>query len=97
MVSNVASHTLLLQRIINAAVTANVKRFLPSDFGGDLSVEANKTVPFNILKFEIHQYLVEQSKTYPRFSYTFICNGPFFDWCLNLGLFSNLATYDIPL
>ena len=98
VVSNVASHVLLSQKkIIDAAVTAGVKRFLPSDFGSDLSVEANKSVPLNMPKIEIHHYLAEKSKTRPEFSYTFVCNGPFFDWCLNLGLFGNLKTHDMTL
>ncbi len=98
VVSNVASHVLLSQKkIIDAAVTAGVKRFLPSDFGSDLSVEANKSVPLNMPKIEIHHYLAEKSKTHPEFSYTFVCNGPFFDWCLNFGLFGNLKTHDMTL
>ena len=98
VVSNVASHVLLSQKkIIDAAVTAGVKRFLPSDFGSDLSVEANKSVPLNMPKIEIHHYLAEKLKTHPEFSYTVVCNGPFFDWCLKLGLFGNLKTHDMTL
>ena len=98
MVSNVASHALLSQKkMIDAAISAGVKRFLPSDFGSDLSNEANQSVPFNIPKMEIHQYLEEKSKTHPEFSYTAVCPGPFFDWCLIVGLFGNLKTHDMTL
>ena len=98
VVSNVASHALLSQKkIIDAAIAAGVKRFLPSDFGADLTLEINRTVPFNMPKVEIHQYLAEKAKTYPDFSYTAVHNGPFFDWCLNIGVFGNLKTHDITL
>ncbi|KAJ9652780.1 hypothetical protein H2198_008007, partial [Neophaeococcomyces mojaviensis] len=98
VVSNVAGHALLSQKkIIDAAITAGVKRFLPSDFGSDLSVEATKSVPFNMPKVEIHRYLEEKVKAHPEFSYTSVCNGPFFDWCLNMGLFGNLKTHEMTL
>ena len=98
VVSNVASHAILSQKkIIDAAVGANVKRFLPSDFGSDLSVEATKTVPFNMPKVEIHEYLAEKSKTHPGLSYTFVYSGPFLDWSLKMGLFGDLVTHDMTL
>lgn len=93
LVSNVASHALLSQKkIIDAAIAAGVKRFLPSEFGSDLSVEANKQVPFNQPKIEIQHYLEEKVKTHPNFTYTSVTNGPFLDWCLKMGLFGNLKT-----
>ena len=98
VVSNVSSQALLSQKkIIDAAITAGVKRFLPSDFGSDLSVEFNQSVPFNMPKVEIHHYLAEKVKTHPEFSYTAVCSGPFFDWCLNLGVFGDLKTHDMTL
>jgi putative NADH-flavin reductase len=98
VVSNVASHALLSQKkIIDAAINAGVKRFLPSDFGSDLSVEANKSVPFNMPKTEIHEYLEGKAKNHPDFSYTFVTNGPFFDWCLAVGLFGDLKAHDMTL
>lgn len=98
VVSNVASHALLSQKkIIDAAIAAGVKRFLPSEFGSDLSTKANQTVPFNQPKIEIQHYLEETSKKHPDFTYTFVCNGPFFDWCLMMGLFGNLKTREVTL
>ena len=98
VVSNVASHALLSQKkIIDAAVVAGVKRFLPSHFGADLTLEINRTVPFNMPKVEIHQYLKGKAKTHPVFSYTTVHNGPFFDWCLNVGLFGDLKTHEVTL
>jgi len=98
VVSNVASHALLSQKkIIDAAVAAGVKRFLPSDFGSDLSVKANKSVPLNSPKIDIHHYIEEKSKTHPEFTYTFVYTGPFFDWCMKFGLFGNFKTHDMTL
>jgi len=98
VVSNVASHALLSQKkIIDAAITTGVKRFLPSDFGSDLSIEANKSVPFNTPKVEIHEYLEEKSANHPDFSYTFVYTGPFFDWSLVFGLFGDLKAHDATL
>lgn len=98
VVSNMSSSALLSQKvIIDAAVTAGVKRFLPSDFGSDLSVESNQSVPLNAPKVEIHRYLAEKSKAHPEFSYTAVSTGPFIDWCLPLGLFGNLKTHEATL
>ena len=98
VVSNVASHALLSQKkIIDAAITAGVKRFLPSEFGSDLSVEVNRSVPFNMPKVEIREYLEEKSKNHPDFSYTAIASGPFFDWCLAVGLFGDLKSHEATL
>ena len=97
VVSNVASHALLSQKtIIDAALNAGVKRFLPSDFGSDLSAKAN-AVPFNQPKIEIHQYLEEKAKSHPEFTYTFVTNGPFFDWCLKMGLFGDFKKHEMTL
>lgn len=98
VVSNVSSSALLTQKpIIDAAIAAGVRRFLPSDFGSDLSVESNRSVPLNTPKVEIHRYLVEKSKEYPDFSYTGVHTGPFFDWCLRHGLYGNLKTHEVTL
>ena len=98
IVSNVASHALPSQKkVIDAAITAGVKRFLPSDFGADLTLEINRTIPFNMPKVDIHNYLKEKVKAHPDFSYTAVYNGPFFDWCLNMGLFGNLKSHDVTL
>jgi putative NADH-flavin reductase len=98
VISNVASHALPSQRqIIDAAITAGVQRFLPSEFGSDLSVPANGAVPFNKPKLEIRHYLQDQAKNHEDFSYTFVTNGPFLDWCLQMGLFGNLKTHEATL
>lgn len=98
VVSNVSSSALLTQKpIVDAAIAAGVRRFLPSDFGSDLTFEANRSVPLNTPKVEVHRYLVEKSKERPEFSYTGVHTGPFFDWCLRYGLYGDLKTHDVTL
>ena len=97
VVSNIASHALLTQKkLIDAAIAAGVQRFLPSDFGSDLTNEAAR-VPFNQPKVEIHEYLASKAAAHPSFSYTSVCNGPFFDWCLKFGLFGDLKSHTTTL
>lgn len=98
LVSNLSSSALLTQKpLIDAAIAAGVKRFLPSDFGSDLTVESNQSIPLNTAKVEIHRYLVEQSGAHPEFSYTGVHTGPFFDWCLRYGLYGNFTTHEVTL
>jgi uncharacterized protein YbjT (DUF2867 family) len=69
---------------IDAAVTAGVKRFIPADFGSDISdPKVVEAVPFYKPKAEIQAYL--ESKASDTFSWTTIANGVFFDWGLNTG------------
>lgn len=98
VVSNVASSALLSQKkLIDGAIQAGVQRFLPSDFGSDFGIAANSSVPFNQPKAEIHEYLFARVKENPSFSYTFVTNGPFFDWCLAFGLFGDLRSHHMKL
>lgn len=98
VVSNVTSTALLSQKkIIDASISAGVKRFLPSEFGSDMEVEANKKVLFNVPKHEIKDYLEEKSQAHPSFSYTSVSTGPFFDWCLAFGLFGDFKNHDMTI
>jgi hypothetical protein len=72
------------QRYIDAAIAAGVKRFVPSEFGSDLSdPEINKLVPIFQPKLETAKYL--KSKESDTFSWTSFTTGPFFDWGLQVG------------
>ncbi|ETN43586.1 uncharacterized protein HMPREF1541_02745 [Cyphellophora europaea CBS 101466] len=98
VVSNVAGHALLSQKkIVDAAVAAGVQRFLPSEFGSDLTVAVSAAVPFNQPKVEVRDYLELKAKEQPGFSYTSVCCGPFLDWCLKVGLFGDLKTREMTL
>ncbi|KAJ5131094.1 uncharacterized protein N7515_007133 [Penicillium bovifimosum] len=74
------------KNIIDAAVEAGVKRFLPAEFGIDTAIQSTvEIVPFLRVKPEIVEYLrsLESSITW-----TSIVTGPFFDWSLRNGWFS---------
>ena len=68
------------QRIVDAAVEAGVKRFVPSDFtGADTQPESClQFAPVLALKRNVAQYL--QSKEGSGMSWTSFCNGLWFDW-----------------
>jgi NmrA-like family len=61
--------------IIDAAVEARVSRFIPSEFGFDLSTQFNSQQPVYKAKVAIEKYLQEVSSKNPSFSYTLISNG----------------------
>ncbi|KAL7811656.1 NAD(P)-binding protein [Trichoderma gracile] len=67
--------------LIDAAVAAGVKRFLPSEFGCDLTNELAAKLPVFAPKVEVARYLEDKAKTTPL-TYTLVYSGPFFDWGL---------------
>ena len=77
IVSNVASHALDTQtKIIDAAIAAGVKRFIPSEFGSNTTdPRAVEAVPFFKGKTDIQDYLKSKGD---EISYTAIVTGPFF-------------------
>lgn len=91
LVSTVASHVLDTQKVmIDAAIAAGIQRFLPSEFGSDLSVPAAEEVEFNAPKVAIADYLHQKVENHPGFTYTSIYCGPFQDWCLKHSVFGDL-------
>jgi len=68
-----------LKRIIDAAVKAGVRRFVPSEFGSDTSDPHHvKVVPIFASKVAVVDYL--RTKEAEGLTWTALCNGPFFDW-----------------
>jgi len=66
-------------KIIDAAVRAGVKRFIPSEFGSDTASETVRgIVPIFNGKKQVVDYL--KSKESDTFSWTALITGPFFDW-----------------
>lgn len=63
--------------VIDAAVAAGISRFVPSEFGFDLSTPFNSVQPSYKGKVAIETYLKEKAAENPKFSYTFISNGVF--------------------
>ncbi|KAG2419155.1 hypothetical protein HFD88_002260 [Aspergillus terreus] len=78
--------------LINAAVAANVKRIIPSEFGSNTTNPKAAALPVFADKVAVQKRLKEiaaapSSKT----SYTLILNGPFFDWGLQVKFLINFA------
>jgi putative NADH-flavin reductase len=84
VVSCVAAAALGLQNpLIDAAVQAGVKRFIPAEFGLDSANKKTMELPVIQPKVATQKYLNEKIKqTGPRFSWTAVANGWFLDWVL---------------
>lgn len=76
--------------LIDAALAAGVKRFLPSEFGSNLSNPKTRALPVFAMKVSTQEYLVEKCKN-SSLSYTLVHNGPFLDWGLQVGFLVNTA------
>ena len=88
VVSTVASEAILAQTaVIDAAVAAGVKRFIPSEFGSDLNNPKVTALPVFGHKVVINKYLAEKAAANPKFSYTQVRNGAFLDWGLQYNIF----------
>jgi uncharacterized protein YbjT (DUF2867 family) len=69
-------------KLIDAAVAAGVKRFLPSEFGSDTpSSKTRAIVPVLEAKYATVNYLKSKEDS---ISWTSIVTGPFFDWGLKV-------------
>lgn len=67
--------------IIDAAVAAKVRRFLPSEFGVDTRRTEEKSLGWILAnKLSVTDYLAEVAKKNPWFSWTGLAVGLFFDW-----------------
>lgn len=62
-------------QMIDAAVEAGVKRFLPSEFGFDLTIPSNRQEKVYVGKIAIADKLEEVSKKYSGFTYTLVAIG----------------------
>lgn len=65
--------------MIDAAIKAGVKRFIPAEFGSSLdNPKMIKMVPLFAAKKEVSDYL--ETKEKDGLTWTGVINGPFFDW-----------------
>lgn len=70
-------------KLIDAAVAAGVKRFIPSEYGSDTPNKRTRDiVPVFEAKYATVNYLKSKEK---EISWTSIITGPFFDWGLKVG------------
>ncbi|KAL1847891.1 hypothetical protein Plec18167_004855 [Paecilomyces lecythidis] len=91
VVSAITTTAVLEQKkIIDAAIAAGVKRFVPSEYGCDTSnpVTLERVPPLNF-KNQIREYLESKQD---QIAWTAIYTGPFFDWGLKVGFLG----YNIP-
>ena len=90
VISTVGTEGLLGQSVlIEAAVAANVKRFLPSDFGADLANPKTAALPIFGYKIATHKVLRQAAADNPDFTYSLVANGAFLDWGLKQNFLLN--------
>ncbi|KAI0099982.1 NAD(P)-binding protein [Hypoxylon sp. NC0597] len=72
--------------LVDAAIAAKVKRFIPSEFGINTRI-VNNTAIGNILQGKVKtlDYIIGKTKENPWFTWTGISTGIFFDWGLRYG------------
>lgn len=78
VVSVIAQDALLEQiKIIDAAIDAGVKRFVPSEYGSDTRNKHSHTrVPLFVMKYQVYEHL---KKNQDKIEWTVLSSGPFLD------------------
>ncbi|KAI8821167.1 isoflavone reductase family protein [Fimicolochytrium jonesii] len=72
--------------IVDAAVGAGVKRFIPSEFGcNTVNRKGAAIVPFFQAKVDQVEYLKRMAAAHPSFTWSSVITGGFFDWSLKTG------------
>ena len=79
--------------LVEAAAKAGIKRFIPSEFGGDTTNEKSKVLPIFAPKAAVQNVLEKQSSV----TYTQIMTGPFLDWGLMTGFVVNVKGKSVNL
>jgi uncharacterized protein YbjT (DUF2867 family) len=77
--------------LIDAAVAAGVKRFLPSEYGCDLENTNTRAIPIFAGKVAVEEYLQEKAKT-TELTYTFLYTSAFLDWGLQNNFIIDLTS-----
>jgi hypothetical protein len=80
--------------LIDAAIAAGVSRFLPADFGGDLTSPHLRTLIISRDKVATEEYLQKHES---RISHTSIRTGPLIDWLLSRGVLVNMKDRSVTL
>ncbi|KAL6889089.1 hypothetical protein GGI43DRAFT_430807 [Trichoderma evansii] len=63
--------------LIDASIKAGVKRFIPSEYGADASIQEVRDVPYLRSKGIVQDYIIKSG-----LPYTFLYTGPFLEWGL---------------
>ncbi|PGH27414.1 hypothetical protein AJ80_00892 [Polytolypa hystricis UAMH7299] len=70
-------------KLIDAAIEAGVKRFIPSEYAGDTRIKAiHPLIPFSVFKFQVFEHLV---KNQDKIEWTVFATGAFVDVTLKTG------------
>lgn len=86
----------LAYRLIDAAVAAGVKRFIPSEFGTNNLDPRAHVVPIYEIKGAMLEYLIAQAKASDgRLTWTSISCGSWLDWALNPAKSGNFFGVDV--
>ena len=83
--------------LIDAAVAAGVKRFIPAEFGMDSLNAQCMRLPVCAPKAATQKYLQKKSNAKQGFSWTGIANGLFLDWGLKVGFIVDPAKHTATL
>lgn len=78
-------------RLIDAAVSAGVKHFLPSEFGVDTLNPHVRKIPVFAGKVAVQTHLEQVVSTHPEFVYTLLATGAFLDFALEKNFILNHA------
>ncbi|KAJ5181748.1 hypothetical protein N7449_011895 [Penicillium cf. viridicatum] len=81
--------------LIEAAVKAGVRRFLPSEFCANIGNPKAASLPVYHSKLAIHDVIQQQARDHPHFTYTLIRNGPFLDWSMGYGRIDTQAVVEV--
>ncbi|KAM0287422.1 hypothetical protein ACHAQH_000372 [Verticillium albo-atrum] len=71
--------------LIDAVAAAGISRFIPSDFGCDITNPRIACLPVFGIKAAVHARLQAVAAANPGFTWTVVSNGPFLDWCVRVG------------
>jgi len=87
----------LAYRLIDAALAAGVKRFIPSEFGANnLDKRARNLVPIYNIKGDMLEYLIQACKdSAGKMSWTSISCGSWLDWALDPSKSGNFIGIDV--
>lgn len=97
VVSTLASVAIATQLLlVEAAAKAQVKRFLPSEFGSDTLNEKCSSLPVFKDKVAVQDALKKEAAS-GGMTYTLVVGGPFLDWGIMVGFIMNLKGKSITL
>ncbi|KAL4861048.1 hypothetical protein BDV12DRAFT_204414 [Aspergillus spectabilis] len=98
VISALATHAIGAQNpLIDAAVNAGARRFIPAEFGMDSMNPLAGALPVCEPKAVTRAYLDGKVRDNEWFSWTGIANGLFLDWCLRENIILNLHQHTATL